>query len=83
MQQLVARGQGADGRQVQLLQLPLIAFVLAQFQLQDFDLRTERETLGIVVEVVIGHAQTVLAKGAVAAGAEASLPGAGFVAILW
>jgi hypothetical protein len=39
LQQLIARGQRANGRQIQLLHLPVIAFVLTQFQLQDFDLR--------------------------------------------
>jgi hypothetical protein len=41
LQQLIARGQRADGRQIQLLELPVVAFVLAQFHLQDFDLRAE------------------------------------------
>ena len=81
MQQLVARRQGADGRQIKLLKLPAIAFVLAQFHLQDFDLRAEREAFSIVVEVVIGHAQAVLGKRLVAPGAEAGLPGARFMTV--
>ncbi len=76
LQQGVARGQGADGGQVQLLQLPVVAFVLAQFHLQDFDLRAEGEAFGVVVEVVVGHAQAVFAEGFVATGADAGLPGA-------
>ncbi len=41
LQQLIARGQRTNGRQIQLLELPLVTFVLAQLHLQDFDLRAE------------------------------------------
>ncbi|MNN27446.1 hypothetical protein D3C81_1409820 [compost metagenome] len=81
MQQFVTRGQGANGCQVQLLHLPFIAFVLAQFQLQDFDLRAKGKAFVVVIEVVISHAQAVLAKGFISTAAEAELPGAGLVTV--
>ncbi|MNR17717.1 hypothetical protein D3C85_1343970 [compost metagenome] len=82
LEQLVARRQRADGGQVQALHLPVIAFVLAQLQLQDLDLRPQREAIGVVIQVVVGHAQTVLGVGAVFAGAHAKLPGARVMAVL-
>ncbi|MNC54824.1 hypothetical protein D3C75_1043200 [compost metagenome] len=82
LQQVVARRQRADGGQVQALHLPVIAFVLAQLQLQDLDLRPQREAIGVVIQVVVGHAQTVLGVGAVFAGAHAKLPGARVMAVL-
>ncbi|MNN98194.1 hypothetical protein D3C81_2175230 [compost metagenome] len=56
--------------------LPVVAFVLAHLELQDLDLRAEREAVGIVVQVVIRHAQPVFGIGAVFPGADAKLPGA-------
>jgi len=81
LQQGVAWGQGADGSQVQLLQLPVVTFVLAQFHLQDFNLGAEGEAFGVVVEVVVGHAQAVFTEGFVAPGADASLPGTRLMAV--
>ena len=82
LQQLVARGQRANRRQVQLLELPAVAFVLAQFHLQNFDLRAQREAFGVVVEVMVGHAQAVLGEGFIAPSADAGLPGARFMTVL-
>ena len=76
LEQFVAWCQGTDGRKVQALHLPVVVFVLAQLELQDLDLRAQRETVGIVVEVMVGHAQAVFGVGAVVAGADAQLPGA-------
>ncbi len=51
------------------------------FICKDFDLRAQGEAFGVVVEVVVGHAQAVLAEGLVATGADAGLPGARLVAV--
>lgn len=75
LEQLVARGQRADGDQVEILQLPAVAFVLAQLELADLDLRAEGEAIGVIGEVMVGHAQAVLGEGAVIAAADAELPG--------
>jgi len=64
-----------------LLNLPVIAFVLAQFELQDFNLCTQREARGVVVQVVVGHAQAVFGKGLVVTATGAQLPGSRFVAV--
>lgn len=44
-------------------------------------MRAQGEAFGIVVEVVVGHAQAVFTEGFVATGADAGLPGARFVAV--
>ncbi|MCY1178524.1 hypothetical protein D9M73_188760 [compost metagenome] len=64
-----------------MLHLPVVAFVLAKFQLQDFDLRAKGKAFAVVIEVVISHAQAVLAKGFVSTGAETELPGARLVTV--
>ena len=59
----------------------MIAFVLAQFELQNFDLRPQRKAGSVVVEVVVGHAQAIFGKGLVITGAHAQLPCARLMAV--
>ncbi|MNN38536.1 hypothetical protein D3C81_1525380 [compost metagenome] len=75
LQQVVARRQRANGGQVQALDLPVVVLVLAHLELEDLDLCAEGEAIGVVVEIVVGHAQAVFGKGAVFAGTRAQLPG--------
>ncbi|MNL53000.1 hypothetical protein D3C87_1762160 [compost metagenome] len=59
-----------------MLDLPVVAFVLAQLELKNFDLRAQGEAIGIVVEIVVGHAQPVFGEGPIIPAARAQLPGA-------
>ncbi len=60
----------------------MVFLVLAQLELEDFDLGPEGEARQVVLQVVVGHAQAVLGVGTVFAAAQAQLPGARVVAVL-
>src|SRR5690606_19768235 len=82
LDQIGTRRQRADADQIEVLELPVIAFVLAQPELPQLDLGPEWKAVEVVEQIVIGQAQGVVGKGALTAMADTQLQGARPMAFL-
>src|SRR5690554_3718913 len=62
LDQIGTRRQRADADQIEVLELPVIAFVLAQPELPQLDLGPEWKAVEAVEQIVIGQAQGVIGR---------------------